>query len=232
MAATPAPGGPASGKVIVNPLSGERISIRPGTPADGVLAWELLLAPGGRVPSSHSHPGQEECFTVLAGTVRFRVGWRRLAARPGEVVRVPPGTVHHFANPGRVPARVAVTTRPALSMAALLETAAVLAQEQQAAGRRLPRLLDLLLFMRDFDREVQAPLLPRLVRLVTRGAARLAARTGRDQRYRRLRASIPLPCPVPAAGRRAQAQGNPPGSGPFGGIQEISFHHACPPGSE
>ena len=48
--------------------------------------------------------------------MRFRVGARRLTAGPGEVVRVPRGTVHHFANAGSVPARVAVQSRPALNM--------------------------------------------------------------------------------------------------------------------
>ena len=66
----------ADGRVIENPLSGERITIRPCSD-DSVLEWELLLAPGGRVPSRHAHPRQEECFTVLAGWMRFRVGGRR-----------------------------------------------------------------------------------------------------------------------------------------------------------
>ena len=42
----------------------------------GALEWELVLAPGGRVPSSHAHPGQEECFTVLDGWLKFRIGGR------------------------------------------------------------------------------------------------------------------------------------------------------------
>src|ERR1700735_5021907 len=102
--------------VIENPLSGEQITIR-RTAADtggAVLEWELLLAPGGRVPSSHAHPGQEEVFTVLAGQMRFRVGVRRVLANPGDTVRVPPGTVHHFANAGDTPARGACRPRPAL----------------------------------------------------------------------------------------------------------------------
>ena len=33
--------------------------------------------------------------------MRFRVGRRRLTAGPGDTVRVPPGTVHHFANAAR-----------------------------------------------------------------------------------------------------------------------------------
>ena len=181
----------AAGRPIVNPLSGEQIVVRrtAAQTAGSVLDWELMLAPGGRVPSSHAHPEQEECFTILEGQLRFRVGGRRLLAGPGDTVRIPPGTVHHFANTGSGPVRVAVQTRPALSMHELLETAAALAREQHAAGRRAPRLVDLALFMRDFRREVRAPYLPAaLVRAVLAPLAGLARRRGLDARYRRLRA--------------------------------------------
>jgi quercetin dioxygenase-like cupin family protein len=191
----PYPAGPARGPVIENPLSGERITILASSDAaqgacedESVLEWELVLAPGGRVPSSHAHPRQEECFTVLAGRMRFRVGGRRVIAGPGQTVRVPPGTVHHFANAGRSPARVAVQTRPALGMQDLLQTAAAMAQDQHAAARRLPRPVDLALFMRDFKREVRAPYLPpALVGAVIGPLAWLARRRGSDARYRRLR---------------------------------------------
>ena len=187
MSADPAARG--APRVIANPLSGEHITISAAAdPGGRVLEWELVLAPGGRVPSSHAHPEQEECFTVVAGQMRFRVGGRRVIAGPGDTVRVPPGTVHHFANAGPGPATVAVQTRPALNMADLLRTAAVLAQDQHAAGRTMPRPLDLALFMRDFEREVRAPYLPAaLVRAVIRPAAWLARRLGLDARYRRLR---------------------------------------------
>jgi quercetin dioxygenase-like cupin family protein len=180
------------GHVIENPLSGEQITIRATAAETGgaVLDWELVLAPGGRVPSSHAHPEQEECFTVLEGQLKFRVAGRRVTAGPGDTVRIPPGTVHHFANPGRQPARVAVQTRPALDMQDLLETAAALARRQHAAGKKLPSPLDLALFMRDFEREVRAPYLPgALVRAVTRPVAWLARRRGLDARYRSLRAA-------------------------------------------
>ena len=186
------------GHVIENPLSGERITISATAARSGgsVLEWELVLAPGGRVPSSHAHPRQEECFTVLAGQMRFRVGGRRLIAGPGDTVRVPPGTVHHFANAGRQPARVAVRTRPALNMQELLETAAAMARDQHAAARRVPSLIDLALFMRDFEREVRAPYLPAaLVRAVTR----LLAWPGQAARARRT-----LP---PDAGNRCEPGG-------------------------
>lgn len=175
---------------IVNPLSGEQILIvRTAAQTGGkVLDWELLLAPGGKVPSSHAHPEQQETFTVLEGRMRFRVGFRRLLLTPGDRIRVPPGTVHHFANAGPVTARVAVESRPALGMEELLQTAAALARDQHAAGRALPRPVDMALFMSDFEREVRAPFLPPgLVRLVMGRLARLARRRGLDARYQRLR---------------------------------------------
>jgi len=180
----------STGHVIENPLSGEQIVIR--TTADETggseLVWELTLAPGGRVPSSHAHPQQEERFTVLDGTMKFRVGWRSVTAGAGETVRIRPGTVHHFANAGPGPAHMLVSTRPALAMEELLETAAALARDQHAAARALPRPLELALFMRDFEAEVKAPYLPAaLVRIVTRPLAWLARRRGLDARYRRLR---------------------------------------------
>jgi len=177
------------GNLIVNPLSGEEIVVLRSAADTGgqVLDWELRLAPGGRVPSSHAHPEQQETFTVLEGTMRFRVGWRRIIAGPGQHVLVPPGTVHHFANAGRATARVAVESRPALRMEELLETAAALAQDQHASGRGLPRPLDLALFMTEFEHEVAAPFLPRvLVRLVMRALARAARVLGLDATYRRL----------------------------------------------
>jgi mannose-6-phosphate isomerase-like protein (cupin superfamily) len=180
--------------VIVNPLSGEQIRIlrTAAETAGAVLDWELLLAPGGRVPSSHAHPEQTETFTVVEGRMKFRVGWRRLIVTSGQTVRVPPGTVHHFANAGSIPALVSVESRPALAMEELLETAAAMAQEQHAARRALPRPMDLALFMTDFEREVRAPFLPRgLVRLAARWLARLARQHGLDERYRRLRRLIP-----------------------------------------
>jgi mannose-6-phosphate isomerase-like protein (cupin superfamily) len=155
---------------IVNPMSGERITI---LGSDGpALVWELRLSVGGRVPASHAHPRQQELFTVLEGRMRFRIGWRRTLAGPGDTVLVPAGKAHHFANAGQTTARVVVRTTPALGMRELLETAALLAQQQHAAGRALPRLPELLAFMRRFEAEVAAPVLPGLVRLVTRLAVR------------------------------------------------------------
>jgi mannose-6-phosphate isomerase-like protein (cupin superfamily) len=175
--------------VIENPLSGERIVIRTSGAETGgtLLVWDLELAPGGRVPSSHSHPEQEERFSVVSGQMRFRVAGRRLTAGPGETVTVSPGTVHHFANPGSVPAHVHVETRPALDMEAMLVVGAAMAREQYAEGRKIPRLLELALFLRDYEREVASPYFPAVVRAVTRPIAWLTRRRALDAHYRGFR---------------------------------------------
>jgi quercetin dioxygenase-like cupin family protein len=180
-----------AGSIIENPVSGERIRIRTSAADSGgaLLAWDLLLAPGGRVPSGHVHPGQEERFTVVEGRLRFRVGWRSRIVGPGQTIAVPPGAPHHFANAGPTDAFVLVETRPAMRMEELLQVAAELAQDQHRRPRRLPSPVDLFLFMDEFRSEVRAPYLPgRLVGPLVRAVARLAARVGADARYRQLRA--------------------------------------------
>lgn len=184
---------PGDGRVIENPVSGERIVIRDsGARADGeLLAWELFLAPGGKVPSSHAHPEQQERFTVVDGLMRFRVNGRRTTLHPGQSILVTPGQVHSFANPGDQTAHVMVETKPALAMADLLETAAAMASGTLRSARLLPsvpRPHELILFMRDFEHEVRAPFLPAvLVRAVLRPLSWLICRCGRDARYRRWR---------------------------------------------
>ena len=130
------PGRPEAPQVIENALSGERIVIT-GPPGNGhgMLAWDLYLSPGGRVPNSHLHPSQEERFHVRGGRVQFRVDGRRVLAGPGDIVRVPAGTAHHFANAGPGTAWARVETWPALNMVAMFKAAAEMARQQQAAGR-------------------------------------------------------------------------------------------------
>ena len=135
-----------------------------------LLAFDLFLAPGGRVPSSHVHPEQEESFTVLEGQMRFRIGLRSRLAGVGETVRVPPGAVHAFANLGRGRAHLLVEVRPALNTEEMLGAGAGL-------DRPLRQPLRLALFLDEFGREVRVPFLPAiLVRAMTRPLVWLARR--------------------------------------------------------
>jgi len=167
------------GRVIGNPISGERIVIRrSGAQTDGrLLAFDLFLPPHGHVPASHVHPAQEERFTVVAGRMRFRMGRRTVVAGAGDTVVVPPGTAHWFGNPGPGESHAWVEVRPALRMEELFEMTEAVAGAGRFLGTRLPRITDLALLLLEFQREVAVPDVPAsLVRLALFPLAWIARR--------------------------------------------------------
>lgn len=149
-------------RVISNPLSGERIVVREsGDETHGeLLAFDLYLPPGAKVPSGHTHPTQTERFTVISGQLRFRLGRRVLRAVAGESVSVPPGTPHWFRNDGCAETHALVEVRPALRMQELFWESGNLA-ELHLLGLRLPAPRALAGFLREFEHEVAVPLAPR-----------------------------------------------------------------------
>jgi quercetin dioxygenase-like cupin family protein len=153
---------PGAGRVIENPISGERIIIRESGAQTGgqMLSFDLFLPPGGHVPARHVHPVQEERFTVLAGLMRFRLGRRAILAQAGETVVVPPGTAHWFGNAGAEEAHARVEVRPALRMEELFEANEAIGVAARFRGIRLPRLTDLAPILLEFRREVAVPDVP------------------------------------------------------------------------
>ena len=177
-----------AGQVIENPRSGERITFRKTAMDTGgeLLVVDLELPPGARMPAGlHVHPEQEERFEVVRGRMRFRVRRERVHAGPGEVVVVPPGVLHDWANVGQETALVRVTVRPALAMERLFESAIALAQDGRTFANGMPKPLDLALFVREFEREVQGAFPPLWVqRIVLAPLAWVAERRGHAARYR------------------------------------------------
>ena len=168
-------------RVICNPISGEQIIIRTsGAETNGeLLIFDLFLPPGKQVPSRHMHPIQEERFTILAGTMRFRLGWHRLLATPPDTVVVPPGVAHWFGNPGPEMMHARVEVRPALRMEAFLATAAEIevgpAHSLHHRARQLPALARILL---EFQHEVAVPdLAAWLVQPILAALARIGRRS-------------------------------------------------------
>jgi len=117
------------------------------------------------------------------------MGGERIVAGPGEVVVVPKGVAHDFANAGETDARVRVEIRPALAMERMFETAVALAEQGRTLRSGVPKPLDLALFTREFDREVQAAFPPRWVQRAALAPLAWLARRRRD----RAPAMAPLP---------------------------------------
>ena len=175
------------GQILVNPVSGERITfIHTSAETGGELVTIRLELPAGRrVPGGlHIHPLQEERFEVVEGEMRFRMKRERIVAEPGVVVVVPAGVPHDFANPGAATAVVRVDIRPALRIEELFETAVGPAQDGRTMLNGIPRPLDLALFTREFQQEVQGAFPPRWVqRLALAPLVWIARRRGYGGRY-------------------------------------------------
>jgi mannose-6-phosphate isomerase-like protein (cupin superfamily) len=168
-----------TGQILQNPVSGETITFT-RTAADTageLLAFDLELTPDGRVPGLHVHPQQTETFRVVEGRMRFKLGRKTIEAGPGDVVTVPPGAAHKFANASGQVTRAKVEVRPALEMEQLLETAVRLAEEGRTLRSGMPRPLALAQFTRRFRHEVRGPFPPAWVQQLTMAPLAKLART-------------------------------------------------------
>jgi quercetin dioxygenase-like cupin family protein len=121
---------------IRDPVSRVRMSFEPEGENLIVTVW---LEPDGGLPA-HFHPRQEERWSVVEGTVRFRLGddERVIGPEDGEIP-VPPGTVHGLASAGDQEAQLRCLAVPALRLQSFLEESAVAAQEGLFTSRGLPR---------------------------------------------------------------------------------------------
>jgi quercetin dioxygenase-like cupin family protein len=68
--------------------------------------------PGHAVPR-HCHPGMEERWTVLEGTVAYTVDGTETIARAGDSVVAPPGATHSARDAGAAEVLVRIEMRPA-----------------------------------------------------------------------------------------------------------------------
>jgi quercetin dioxygenase-like cupin family protein len=92
----------------------EVVFLAHGGDTDGHMdLYEVLVAPGARVPGAHSHVDMDEVIYGLEGVMTYVVGDRIYEVHPGERVFSPRGIVHYFANRGQIPARTLICGTPA-----------------------------------------------------------------------------------------------------------------------
>jgi quercetin dioxygenase-like cupin family protein len=99
-----------------------------GEQSDGAVAvFEFHVPAGSRVAASHSHDGYEETIYGLEGTLSWTVEAQAREIGAGEVLCIPRGAVHQFANIGDLDARaLAIVTPGILGPEYFREVAAVL----------------------------------------------------------------------------------------------------------
>jgi quercetin dioxygenase-like cupin family protein len=86
-----------------------------GRQSDGsVAAFEFAVPAGSRVAAAHSHDGYEETIYGLEGTLVWTVERQAHDVGPGEVLCIPRGAVHQFANLGDLDAVALAIVTPGI----------------------------------------------------------------------------------------------------------------------
>jgi quercetin dioxygenase-like cupin family protein len=151
-----------TGQTLRNRVTGETLVFRT-TSADTNgerVVVETFVEPNGAVAAAHVHPAQEERFEVLAGEVEFRLGKRKLVAKPGDRVLMPAGTPHRFRNVGEETAHFVCEVTPALGFEQLIETMFSLAEDGKVNKKGMPNPLRLAVIAKHHFGDVQLPFPP------------------------------------------------------------------------
>jgi quercetin dioxygenase-like cupin family protein len=86
-----------------------------GEQSDGSVAmFEFDVPAGSRVAAPHSHDGYEETIYGLEGTLVWTIAGEPHEVGPGEVVCIPRGVVHQFANTGNLDASALAIVTPGI----------------------------------------------------------------------------------------------------------------------
>ena len=151
-----------TGQILENPVTGERLRFLKTSRDTGgeAVVVDTLVQPGGFVAAGHVHPFQTEEFHVVAGTVGFKLGRKKVEAGPGDFVRVEPGTAHKFWNAGDQPARFIAVVRPALQFEQLIETMFSLAADGKTSKKGMPNPLRLAVIANAHVADVALPKVP------------------------------------------------------------------------
>ena len=105
------------------------------------IIFEITMAPGAMSPPRHSHPAQDESWTVQTGELSVLVDdrWRTIAR--GESLAIPPGTVHTLANRSATTIRFHDAHRPALDFREYIEDLDRLTRAGKLTARMTARTL-------------------------------------------------------------------------------------------
>ena len=179
-----------AGQVYENPVTGERVVIRLGTEeSDGEhLVADLYVASGGAVAGEHVHQDLEETFTVLRGSVGFRLDGREDIAQPNHELVVSPGVIHDWWNAGEEEAHVVVELHGQVGrlrrFEMMISTLYGLARDGKTDAKGRPHVLQASLLAREFADVIVFTTPPRFVqRLLFGGLAPVARLLGYRAAY-------------------------------------------------
>ena len=171
-----------AGEVYENPVTGERVVVRVGTEESGgeLSIADLYVSPGGAVAGEHVHPNIEETFTVVGGSMGFRLDGHEDVAGAGRRLVVPPGVVHYWWNAGNQEAHVVVELRGDANLLkgfeTMLSTIFGMARDGKTDAKGRPSPLQAALLAQEFDDFIRFVKPPRLMQRILFGVLAPIAR--------------------------------------------------------
>ena len=87
-----------------------------------LLEIECYSPPSSEREPEHIHPIQENNFKIISGSCAFSVNGEEKTISEGQTISIPPGTKHHFWNPGNNVTHYIQEFRPALNIEEFFET--------------------------------------------------------------------------------------------------------------
>lgn len=178
-----------AGRVIINPLTGECITVlQPALADDSTLQAEVTVAPQKAILPLHIHARSEERWAIVTGRLGARVGADVLTLGSGDRAVVPAGVPHTWWNDGPEEVRFRLDVIRPLKMEKAFAAIAGMAREGKALvlyGRCIPiHIVDLALLLCATDSYVAEPPIPRWLQKITyRGIVTAAHRLGYQPRY-------------------------------------------------
>ena len=88
-----------AGKAVIHAGQIEiRFLLQAAQTAGGLTMFEFVVPAQARVPVAHSHEAFDETVYGLSGVLTWRLDDQQVRVGPGDVLFIPRGHVHHFAN--------------------------------------------------------------------------------------------------------------------------------------
>ena len=91
-----------------------RFLLEGGATAGSLAMFEFDVPANARVPIAHSHDAYEETIYGVEGVLTWTIEGDAHDVAAGEVLVIPRGAVHGFANPGSVDAKALAVVTPGL----------------------------------------------------------------------------------------------------------------------
>ena len=145
------------GDRITNARTGQvMVFLKTGAETNGELLEIECFSPKSSIKEpEHVHPLQENSFKMISGSCMFSVNGKEQFVGPGESIRIPPKTKHHFWNPDDREAHYLQEFRPALHIDEFFDTFFALSRDGRLNEKGIPNLFHGALIMLRHRNEIR-----------------------------------------------------------------------------